>query len=348
MKKCPFCGADIDSSARFCLYCMQSLTEKEQVLCCTKKKPQWSLILAAIVALLLLLVILLPREQQDTALPDGQQLQSLPTSKPSGSTAMPEVATPSGQTVTIPATQSTQPATQPTHPATQSATQPAQPHVHSFTVENTAAKYLKDEATCFQPAQYYYSCACGATGEELFSHGETEHTTLLPYQDVAAGCVTNGYRDGYYCALCECEVFPRTVTPPVGHRYDSADPDATCSVCGEKRASDTPTVELIFPEMPITLSNGYRVKEYTYSIQEQPNGQFRIIINLIITQTSSVTPPQDAYIYDVYVTLSGLKASLINRTKPNAFGEAKNSYTFENVPLDSYEICILTKSEVQQ
>ena len=60
MKKCPFCGADIEDSARFCLYCMQSLTEKEQVLPHKKKRPQWLLIIAAIVAASLLLTILLP------------------------------------------------------------------------------------------------------------------------------------------------------------------------------------------------------------------------------------------------------------------------------------------------
>ena len=48
MKKCPFCGADIEESARFCLYCMQSLTEKEQISSYQKKKPQWLLIIAAI------------------------------------------------------------------------------------------------------------------------------------------------------------------------------------------------------------------------------------------------------------------------------------------------------------
>ena len=44
MKKCPFCGADIEESARFCLYCMQSLTEKEQIPPHPKKKPRPSLL----------------------------------------------------------------------------------------------------------------------------------------------------------------------------------------------------------------------------------------------------------------------------------------------------------------
>ena len=58
MKKCPFCGASIESSARFCLYCMQSLTEKEQIFPAKKRKPQWLLIIAATVVLALLSVII--------------------------------------------------------------------------------------------------------------------------------------------------------------------------------------------------------------------------------------------------------------------------------------------------
>ena len=68
MKKCPYCGAEIEESARFCLYCMQSLTEKEQILPHQKKKMPWVLILSAVIAALLisvtaLLVGKLPSEE---------------------------------------------------------------------------------------------------------------------------------------------------------------------------------------------------------------------------------------------------------------------------------------------
>ena len=71
MKKCPFCGADIEENAQFCLYCMTSLTEKEQILVHKKKKPQGLLILAAIVgaAVILLLLLFGKRAAPDT---DGQ------------------------------------------------------------------------------------------------------------------------------------------------------------------------------------------------------------------------------------------------------------------------------------
>ena len=62
MKKCPFCGADIENSARFCMYCMHSLTEKEQILPHQKKKPQRLIIIATIVALMALPVVLISRQ----------------------------------------------------------------------------------------------------------------------------------------------------------------------------------------------------------------------------------------------------------------------------------------------
>ena len=46
---------------------------------------------------------------------------------------------------------------------------------HSFTAENTDAKYLKTAATCTAKAVYYKSCAvCGAAGIETFEYGEKD------------------------------------------------------------------------------------------------------------------------------------------------------------------------------
>lgn len=53
MKKCPFCDADIEDSARFCLYCMESLTKKAQIRPRRKKKAPWWLIIASVLVLLI-------------------------------------------------------------------------------------------------------------------------------------------------------------------------------------------------------------------------------------------------------------------------------------------------------
>ncbi len=55
MKKCPFCGAEIEENARFCLYCMTSLEEKQVIQSPQPKNRRWLYIIAAVLLLLLLI-----------------------------------------------------------------------------------------------------------------------------------------------------------------------------------------------------------------------------------------------------------------------------------------------------
>ncbi len=59
MKKCPFCKADIEDNARFCLYCMKPLNEKEVIPPPKRKKQWWPFVLAAVLLIALVAVILL-------------------------------------------------------------------------------------------------------------------------------------------------------------------------------------------------------------------------------------------------------------------------------------------------
>ncbi len=79
---------------------------------------------------------------------------------------------------------------------------------HSFTAENTDAKYLKTAAACTAKAVYYKSCAvCGAVGTETFEYGEmlphsfTAENTDAKYLKTAAACTAKAV---YYksCAVC--------------------------------------------------------------------------------------------------------------------------------------------------
>lgn len=54
MKKCPFCKADIEDNARFCLYCMKPLNEKEIIPPPQGKKPWWHWAVVAVVMIIAL------------------------------------------------------------------------------------------------------------------------------------------------------------------------------------------------------------------------------------------------------------------------------------------------------
>ena len=62
MKNCPFCKAEIEEDARFCLYCMTSLEEKQVITTSNRKKKQWLYLIAAVFVFIILttaLVLLL-------------------------------------------------------------------------------------------------------------------------------------------------------------------------------------------------------------------------------------------------------------------------------------------------
>lgn len=48
MKKCPFCKAEIEENARFCLYCMTSLEEKQEIAIPKEKNKRRLVVLAAV------------------------------------------------------------------------------------------------------------------------------------------------------------------------------------------------------------------------------------------------------------------------------------------------------------
>ena len=51
MKKCPFCHADIEDNARFCVFCMSSLQKKEKIENQQKDNKRWLYIIAAFLLL---------------------------------------------------------------------------------------------------------------------------------------------------------------------------------------------------------------------------------------------------------------------------------------------------------
>ena len=201
MKKCPFCGADIEDSARFCLHCMQSLTEKEQIPLHKKKKPQWIIIIAAIVTVFLTLVIVLLTKQ---------------------------IASKNGMSSDDPHLNSTQSSNQTDPSSATSVTDSL--HIHSYSVENTDIGYQKEKATCIAPAVYYYSCLCGEKGSETFSSGALGEHDVVTESGYPANCVNAGLTDGMHCSICKIVFLAQTKIPVVNHTFDN-DRDEICNVC---------------------------------------------------------------------------------------------------------------------
>lgn len=205
MKQCPFCGANIEDSTRFCVYCMTSLIEKEQILLHKKKKPQWTPILVATSFALLVISILL----------------TVPFTKPpvSGSKAPSEEAPPD---VTTSKAQ-----TEPD--GTPSTDEPL--HIHSYSLENPTVEYQKEKATCTAPAMYYYSCSCGEKGSSAFSYGTVADHTASAIPGHPADCVKPGLTDGTLCSVCDTVLLSQSQIPVINHTY-SSDKDEECNVCG--------------------------------------------------------------------------------------------------------------------
>lgn len=71
MKKCPFCNADIEENARFCLYCMNSLEEKQVIETPKENKRRWLIMLIAILLFVLFIILTIFSLKEDT--PDSKQ-----------------------------------------------------------------------------------------------------------------------------------------------------------------------------------------------------------------------------------------------------------------------------------
>ena len=118
---------------------------------------------------------------------------------------------------------------------------------HSFTAENTDAKYLKTAATCMAKAVYYKSCAvCGAAGTETFEHGEpvphtfTAETAEAKFLKTAATCTAKAvyYKSCAVCGAAGTETFEHG--EPAPHSFTAETADAkylkTAATCTAKAA----------------------------------------------------------------------------------------------------------------
>ncbi len=104
-------------------------------------------------------------------------------------------------------------------------------HKHDFVNKIQEEKYLKGEATCEAPLQYYYSCACGEVGTETFSvgkkllHDYSAQVVAEEYVKTSATCLSGGvyFKSCVYCGKASFATFKDDALG--NHSYTQEKPD---------------------------------------------------------------------------------------------------------------------------
>ena len=108
---------------------------------------------------------------------------------------------------------------------------------HIFEKKVATETYLAETAKCQSAAKYYFSCECGAVGEETFEYGEPNghaHESVV----TAPTCT----EDGYTTYTCHCgDSYVADEVEKLGHDMDEWGVilDPTCTEDGTKRADCT-------------------------------------------------------------------------------------------------------------
>lgn len=148
MRICPFCGAEIEENARFCLYCMSPLTEKRSVTAPRAQKRWWLWLTAVLVLCALGGVLLLrhPAPGETDPLPSETAATTPTDSAETTATAAPAAEPPAiTTTVTTTATSTTTTtSTALTTTTTTTATTTATVTTNSTTADTTATVTTTD------------------------------------------------------------------------------------------------------------------------------------------------------------------------------------------------------------
>ena len=239
MKKCPFCGANIEDSARFCLYCMQSLTEKEQILPRHKKKPQYQLIIAVIIIPILMLGAgwlgsrIEPKDElppdtpsvtEPSHTPAGAVVENLIDSSCTETGSYDEVVYCSECHEEISRTQKT-----------------VDQKPHEYTQKITTDTYLQAPADCNNAAVYHYSCSCGAKGDTTFTEGKAKgHTYASTWE--------KNETHHWHAATCE---HTSEKSGEAEHDYGA---DHICDTCGYSETINVSGITLNFDALSLSIN----------------------------------------------------------------------------------------------
>ena len=107
-------------------------------------------------------------------------------------------------------------------------------HKCDFSVESIDAQYSYSEANCTEKAKYYYSCACGEKGSDLFEYGDVLGHDLTHHTNKQVTCTEIGYEEYDTCSRCNYSTYSEI--PATGHTDGEwiIDANATCTENGSK------------------------------------------------------------------------------------------------------------------
>ena len=107
-------------------------------------------------------------------------------------------------------------------------------HKCDFSVESIDTQYSYSEANCTEKAKYYYSCACGGKGTELFEYGNALGHDLTHYASKQVTCTEIGYDEYDTCSRCDYTTYNEISA--TGHTDGEwiTDANATCTEDGSK------------------------------------------------------------------------------------------------------------------
>lgn len=267
MKKCPFCKAQIEDNARFCLYCMKSLTGKEIIASPKEKKRKWPLLVAGVVLLTICLCLLLafctgkeePEPIQDNGTVTTTQAEEFPGETSEKFDEPPAVTLPQETPGEGIPTEDTEPVTEPTTKPAENTGPTTNPTLEPEPTQCDHNYTLTDllEPTCTFAGFNAYTCGkCGDSYQESITaagHQYTPATCLSPKVCKECGqtdgdSLGHNYTDGY-CIRCNA---PDPAEPKVVFEYRAMGPndyfgyisDSEIVITGVKRTAPDGVYEI--------------------------------------------------------------------------------------------------------
>ena len=132
---------------------------------------------------------------------------------------------------------------------------------HVFDKEVARAEYLKQSATCTNPAQYYKTCECGKAGTASFNYGGTiahtysedwSHDSTAHWREAVCGCDASSDYSAHQNVKGFCSTCKRPLNSTVGVIYDLSADGTYAEVIGYEGTDTTVVIAEEYQGKPVT------------------------------------------------------------------------------------------------